>query len=144
MRQPPTYDTPAAAEQAFYAAMSSGDLEAMMAVWTDGEDAVCVHPGGPRLVGSDAVRASFGEIFENGTVQVEPTAVRAFRNGDVAVHNVVEQIAVAGQHGIEIVSVVATNVYVKSGYGWLMMLHHAAAADDDSDDDADRPVGPLH
>lgn len=144
MRQPPTFDSPAAAEQAFYDAMGSGDLEAMMAVWADDDDAVCVHPGGPRLVGSDAIRESFGEIFEAGTLQVGTAAVRAFRHGDVAIHNLVEQITVIGQMGAELVSVVATNVYVKSGYGWQMMLHHAAAADTDTEPEPDRPTGPLH
>ena len=51
------------AENAFYEALERGDLEAMMAVWAEDEDIVCVHPGGPRLVGYDAVRASWERIF---------------------------------------------------------------------------------
>ena len=35
----------------------------MMATWADDEDIVCVHPGGARLVGYDAVRASWEQIF---------------------------------------------------------------------------------
>ena len=30
----------------------------MMATWADDEDIVCVHPGGARLVGYDAVRTA--------------------------------------------------------------------------------------
>lgn len=142
MRSSPTFDTPADVEQAFYDAMRSGDIDAMMAVWTDGDEAVCVHPGGPRLVGADAIRESFGAIFESGTVQVDRQAVREFRQGDVAIHNLVEQVAVDGQMGTELVSVVATNIYIRSAHGWQMMLHHAAAAD--TEDEPERPSGPLH
>ena len=35
----------------------------MMATWADDEDIVCVHPGGARLVGYDAVRASWEQLF---------------------------------------------------------------------------------
>ena len=36
------------AENAFYEALERGDLEGMMAVWSEDEDIVCVHPHGPR------------------------------------------------------------------------------------------------
>jgi len=42
-------------EQRFYEALQRGDLAAMMSCWTDEDDAVCVHPGGARLVGLAAV-----------------------------------------------------------------------------------------
>ena len=39
------------AETAFYEAQEKADLDAMMAVWADDDDIVCVHPGGMRLSG---------------------------------------------------------------------------------------------
>ena len=47
-----------AVEEAFYDALRRGDFAAMMAVWADDEDVICVHPSGPRHVGIEAVRAS--------------------------------------------------------------------------------------
>ena len=41
------------AEAAFYEAFETGDLEAMMNVWAEDEEIVCVHPGEARLVGYD-------------------------------------------------------------------------------------------
>ena len=32
----------------------------MMTTWADDEEIVCVHPGGARLVGYDAVRSALG------------------------------------------------------------------------------------
>ena len=45
------FPTPDDAEAAFYDAFERGDLAAMMVVWAEGEDVVCVHPSGPRLTG---------------------------------------------------------------------------------------------
>jgi hypothetical protein len=38
----------------------------MMAVWAEADDIVCVHPQGPRLVGFEAVRDSWMQIFAGG------------------------------------------------------------------------------
>ena len=43
------FPTPQDAESAFYEALERADLEQMMAVWSEDEEIVCVHPGGPRL-----------------------------------------------------------------------------------------------
>ncbi len=51
------------AENAFYEALERGDLDAMMAVWAEDEEIVCVHPAGERLTGQDQVRASWTKIF---------------------------------------------------------------------------------
>ena len=50
-------------EAQFYDALQRGDLELLMSIWSDDDDVACVHPGGPRIVGHGAVRASFDAIF---------------------------------------------------------------------------------
>jgi ketosteroid isomerase-like protein len=64
--------SPEDAEAQFYDALRDGDLERVMAVWADDDDVVCVHPGGTRLVGPQAVRAAFESIFANGHIAVHP------------------------------------------------------------------------
>ena len=46
-------------EAAFYEALRLGDIDKLMACWADEDDIVCVHPGGPRIIGANAIRASF-------------------------------------------------------------------------------------
>ncbi len=46
----------------------------------------------------------------------------------VALHNVIEEVVVGEGTQQQIVSVLATNVYVKTPAGWKMVLHHASAA----------------
>ena len=65
------YPTPQDAESAFYRAIERANLEEMMSVWADDEEIACVHPGGPRVVGTVAVRAAFEAVFVNGPVHVQ-------------------------------------------------------------------------
>jgi uncharacterized protein (TIGR02246 family) len=141
--------TAEAAERAFYAAMADGDLDRMMALWADDDAAVCNHPGGPRLIGREAITGSFREIFSTGGIRIAVAAVHAWRSADVAVHSLIERITVEGRDGAETVEVVTTNVFVRSGGGWLILVHHAGVsesgevedADDDEDDDEDETPG---
>lgn len=131
------HTTAEAAERAFYAALADGDLDRMMALWADDDAAVCNHPGGPRLIGRDAIRRSFREIFAGGGVKVDTAAVQTWRNADVAVHSLIERISVDGRGGSEVVEVVATNVYVRSRQGWRILVHHAGVSESDTDGEAD-------
>ena len=63
-------------EAAFYEALQAGDLVQMMACWADEDDIVCVHPGGPRLVGAAAIRAAFEAMFSHGSVRAYPERLR--------------------------------------------------------------------
>jgi uncharacterized protein (TIGR02246 family) len=116
------------AEAAFYEALERADLELMMAVWSEDEDIVCVHPGGPRLAGQDQVRASWRQILAGGTrarVQVSQQVMIA--GPMVAVHSVQESFSVPGE-ARPMPAVVATNVYLRTAAGWRMVVHHGSPA----------------
>ena len=84
--------SPEDAEAQFYEALRDGDLERLMAVWADDEEIVCVHPGGTRITGVHAIRASFEAIFANGTLAVHPEHVQALHAMGCAVHSVLERL----------------------------------------------------
>ena len=114
------------AENAFYEALERADLEAMMAVWAEDEEIVCVHPAGPRLVGHVQVRESWRRIFSGGGgVRIHVTQRVATQAMMVAVHNVQEN-APAQSAKREAAAVVATNVYLRTAAGWRMIVHHAS------------------
>ncbi|MBU2288633.1 MAG: nuclear transport factor 2 family protein, partial [Gammaproteobacteria bacterium] len=79
-------------EAAFYEALQRGDIEALMACWSDDEEVFCVHPGGPRLVGIEAIRAAFEMMFSNSAIRATPAHVRRVESHASAVHNVLERI----------------------------------------------------
>lgn len=123
---PAAPNSPDEVEQQFYEALQRADLDALMAVWSDDDDIVCVHPGGPRVVGAPAIRATFESIFSNGGVPAVPEKVRRLQTLGSAVHSVIERIEVSSGEGTQTAWVVATNVYVKTAQGWRMAAHHAS------------------
>ena len=115
-------------EAQFYEALRRGDLEGVMAVWSDDEDISCVHPGGARLVGPVPIRASFAGIFRNGPIHARPEQVRRLQSHACAVHAVLERVQLAGEEGAQVAWVLATNVYVHGAQGWRLVAHHASPA----------------
>lgn len=113
-------------EAAFYEALQNADLEKLMACWADEDEIVCVHPGGPRLVGMGAIRTAFDAMFANGTIRAWPESVRKIESLASSVHNVRERIEVLTDEGPREAYVIATNVYHKTAQGWRMVAHHAS------------------
>ena len=113
-------------EAAFYEALQSGDLEKLMACWADEDDIVCVHPGGGRVVGAAAIRATFDAMFSNGTIRAQAEKVRKVDAMSASVHNVLERIELLTEEGPRHAYVIATNVYHKTAQGWRMVAHHAS------------------
>jgi len=127
-RTPTILTSPQDAALAFYQAFESRDLDAMMAAWAEDEDIVCVHPGGPRLVGYEAVRAGWEQIFA-------ADAKLSFKLAEIVV---IETVGLALQSAIEHVTVgddpkprgsaIATNVFLRTPSGWRLVVHHASPA----------------
>ena len=113
-------------EAAFYEALQAGDIEQLMACWADEDDIVCVHPGGPRLVGAAAIRAAFEAMFANGAVRAHPERLRKVESLGAALHNVLERVDLVTAEGTQHAWVVATNVYFKTAQGWRLVAHHAS------------------
>ena len=67
-------------EAAFYDALNRGDTDSLMELWAEDEDIVCIHPGGPRLSGHDAIRASWEAILERGGLQIRPSPLHVIHN----------------------------------------------------------------
>jgi len=144
LTKPLLFASSAECEQAFYDALDGGDLDAVVELWLDDEDICCVHPGGARLIGMQAVRSSWAAILANGALHIRATSSKSMETPTLAVHNVVEQIVVGEGRGQQVVHVIATNVYVKTPAGWKMILHHASQAADGAPELAEGPSGPLH
>jgi len=121
------FTSPQDAALAFYQAFEAKDVDAMMATWAEDEDIVCVHPGGPRLVGYDAVRASWDRIFAGeGRVSFRLEQVVTIETVGLAMQSAVENIH-AGEASAH-ASALATNVFMRTPSGWRIVCHHASAA----------------
>lgn len=118
--------TPDELEARFYEALRRADLDALMAVWADDDEIVCVHPGGSSEIGPAAIRASFEAIFANGPIPVQPQQVRRLEGLSGAVHHLVESIQVQTAQGPRTAWALVTNVYLQTARGWRLVTHHAS------------------
>lgn len=112
-----------AANQAFYDAHEGRDLAAMAEVWDHEAGVVCVHPGWPILRGWADVEESWRRIFGGpGRNQFILTNDEISVAGDVAWVTVDENLVAGAASG----TVAATNVFVRRGDRWLLVLHHGS------------------
>ncbi|HUF84461.1 MAG TPA: nuclear transport factor 2 family protein [Acidimicrobiia bacterium] len=141
-----TVEAVRAANAAFYAAFEARDLDAMAEVWERTERASVTHPGWPRLSGWGRVAGSWDAIFRHTPfIQFVLTDERVDVVGDTAWVTLDENILQAagesddgddGDAPLSGARVAATNVFVRDGDRWQMVMHHGSpvgVADDPVD-----------
>ena len=149
------YATPETVEQAFYDALEAGDVDALMNVWSDDDEIVCIHPGGARLVGARAIAASWREILANGPISVRPSEPQILQGSLVSVHSVLSRVlALVRTEGMSAgmpqatqamaVNILVTHVFFKGAQGWRMVLHHASVTPQDTEATTAPPAETLH
>lgn len=125
--RPALYANPDDAETAFYEALERSDTEALMAVWSEDEDTVCIHPTGTQLSGLNPIRDSWRGIFLNNRLRVSASRVAQWQSLLLAVHQLVETVFIGDDlspHG----PLFVTHVYSRGAHGWRLVSRHASAA----------------
>ena len=136
----PLYTTPQDAEAAFYDALERADLEAMMSVWAEDEEIICVLPGGARLAGYAAVREGWRRVFASGRrIAVVLSQQIHLQSMLLSVHSLLEHLSLGGSDG-QTAPVVVTNVYVRGALGWRLLAHHASPAPPESGGEASKTL----
>lgn len=126
----PPFPTPDDAERAFYDAFTRGDLDALMAVWAEDEETVCVHPGGSRFTGLASIRESWRQLFDTGMkFNVRTSHSVCNQSMLMAVHCVLQHITVEGEDTIA-PPLITTNVYTRGPQGWQLLVHHTSPSPD--------------
>jgi ketosteroid isomerase-like protein len=124
MDKPIVFNTPEAAEQAFYNAFERADIDAMMSIWAPNESIVCIHPLGPRIFGTAAIKASWVRIFATEAhFAFTLSESQNTQDSGLAVHMHKEKIEVDEVlRGV----MLATNIYQLINGSWRLILHHAS------------------
>jgi ketosteroid isomerase-like protein len=117
------------ANERFYRALETLDLEGMERLWVHDAEVRCIHPGSEALVGWDSVRAAWEQIFANTRwMRVQPTDVRVQVIGEVGLVACAENITATQDDDVGVAVAQATNVFRHTPEGWRMILHHASPA----------------
>jgi ketosteroid isomerase-like protein len=111
----------------FYRAFETLDLAEMDAVWRHTDDAQCIHPGWPRIVGWAEIRSSWERIFAS-TAEMRFTIsdARVGGAGALAWVTCTENILAEVQGRVSVTSLLATNLFEHTADGWRIVHHHAS------------------
>src|SRR5215469_16339679 len=122
-RTPTILTSPQDAAIAFYHAFEGKDIEMMMAAWAEDEDIVCVHPGGPRLVGYEAARAGWAQLFAGDTkLSLKLDEIVVSETVGLALQSAIEHVTLREEpkpRG----AAIATNVFLRPPAGWRLVVH---------------------
>ena len=117
-----TFPTAQDAEDAYYDAIDEQDLEAMMAVWEESDETLCLLPMMPAQRGTASIRTVWEPLL-GGEIQLdmEIKHLAWIEMGDLAIHLVEEHVQAPEQQGKQ--TIYATNTYRKSTDGWRILMH---------------------
>ena len=117
-----------AANEAFYTAFATRDVDAMEALWAQQARVACIHPGWNALHGREAVLASWRDILSNpNSPPIRCSDAVAQVLGATAVVTCTERFP-----GAELV---ATNIFVVEDGAWKLVHHQAGGVARTSADD---------
>jgi ketosteroid isomerase-like protein len=126
-------DAVLAANDRFYAAFESRDLDAMAAIWEHSDRVVVTHPGWPTLHGWARVAGSWDAIFRNTPyIQFVLTREEVHVVGDVAWvvldENILQTMGGgdAGEPELAGGRITALNLFVRDDDRWQMVAHHGS------------------
>jgi ketosteroid isomerase-like protein len=109
-----------AANEAFYAAFTHGDVLRMGRLWASHATVTCLHPGMQVLHGRDAVMRSWQAILRvRPELPLRCLAPRVQLVGSVALVTCYEAAGDGPGH------LAATNVFLQESGEWKMVLHQA-------------------
>jgi ketosteroid isomerase-like protein len=115
------------ANQAFYRAFESLDLERMEGIWLRDQRIVCIHPGWRRLAGWGPVMQSWERIFGSAfEMKFELGEINLTMNENLAVIVVEENLTQRGYDGGSRAQVLSTNVFECVDGRWMLVLHHGS------------------
>lgn len=111
----------------FYQVMENVNLEEMGEIWLTTATCRCVHPGGPLLVGWEAVREGWRRLFEQvHDLRVEIRRVEIDMEGSVAWVTCLERMTRTSVEGLERPVYTASNLFVLHEGEWKLAQHHSS------------------
>lgn len=119
------------ANDTFYKALGTRDLELMSTVWVKDNRAGCVHPGWIILRSWEAIKQSWENIFDpEDQVDISLSDVSVNISGDTAWLTCIQQMVYIKRDPVTYNISLSTNIFEKSENGWLMVIHHASPIPD--------------
>lgn len=116
-----------AANDAFYRAFEKKDIDKMTALWSQGINTACIHPGRSALRGSDKIRKSWEAIFQNTAyLEIDTEIITTEISGDLAYVLLIEKVLQVTPGRKMKAQSMATNIFERMGGNWYLIHHHGS------------------
>ncbi len=114
----------AAVEAAFYDALARRDVDAMMSVWSEDDEVLCILTDGIRLTDLAAIRDYWQNFFETLSRDAMRVTHRvSCANMMLTVFSNLETTMTGNDTSK---TVFATHVYSRGALGWRLVMRHAS------------------
>jgi ketosteroid isomerase-like protein len=115
------------ANERFYMAMNSLDIDEMDDLWFDDPLAVCIHPGREAIFGYESIRESWQMIFSStNAMSIAASNEHVTVANDVAWVACTETISLMMEDGLAAAAAQAINIFRRTGSVWRIVVHHAS------------------
>ena len=131
----------AEANESFYRAFESLDLQRMEAVWARDAEIQCGHPGWRILRGWKPVMESWRRIFENTPkINFSLTELSVKVHGELAWVTLYENLLSSVEGQSVGAMILTTNIFRKGAEGWRMIHHHGSSVAQAAPPDDETPT----
>ncbi len=111
----------------FYRALGTRNLELMGTVFVQDERAGCIHPGWVMLQGWEAIKQSWGNVFDpEDQLDIKLANLTIDIKGNAAWVTCVQELTYISRDPAMMNLSISTNIFERTESGWLMVIHHAS------------------
>ena len=122
----------------FYQALGTRDLDLMGTVFVHDERAGCMHPGWVMLMGWEAIRQSWENVFDpEDQLEIKLHNLTVDIQGNVAWVTCIQELTYIKRDPVMMNVSVSTNIFEKNDSKWLMVVHQASPMPVSAQEDAD-------
>ena len=115
------------ANQNFYNAFNTSDIELMIGIWLNHSTSQCIHPGWDVLIGFENIMTSWQKIFAAAQdLEIKLSHVDVTASENIAWVTCQENLFSIVSSGVQLSKVHSTNLFKMMNGEWKMILHHAS------------------
>ena len=116
------FDSPEAAEDAYYDALEAADIGSLGSVWNNSDDSYCLLPMMPLLKGQQNILKAFAHMLsQSGGLDISIEHTEWIHQESLAIHIGLEQTPQGAEHNQP--PLIAVNTYIKTNQGWQLLGH---------------------
>ncbi len=115
------------ANEDFYEALATRDLEAMKRVWLTDKKVGCIHPGWAIVRNWETIMKNWESLFNpEDQIDIKLSDISLELRGDMAWVTCIQEMVYIKRDPVTFKISQSTNIFAKDSERWFMLIHHAS------------------